>query len=148
MVTGEPRLPPVVPLALSALILVVTGGIDLAAQLPGPAPLGPAVATLTAAAAALLAAVTALTRVREFAWHTFFTVAGWTLAAYTVIAGMLELVFTLDHTPGTLLLVLTLMLAIFAVDIPLLLAFSVARYQPSAPAHADMGMRPPPANSE
>ena len=52
------------------------------------------------------------------------------MLAYAIIAGMLEYVFVLDHTRGSILLVLTLMLAIFAINIPMLLAFSVARYQP------------------
>jgi hypothetical protein len=42
---------------------------------------------------------------------------------------MLEFVFVLDHTRGAVLVVLSLMLVVFAVDIPVVLAFSVARYQ-------------------
>jgi hypothetical protein len=137
------RLPPVTALTVAALILVIAGGIDLAAHLPRPAPLGPAIAALAAAAAALLVAAAMLARVRDFAWHTFFVVAGWTLAAYVVIAGMLEFVFVLDHTRGGLLVVLTLILAVFAVDVPLLLGFSVARYQPGPAAAA--GREGPPA---
>jgi hypothetical protein len=145
MVTGGAgrRLPPVTPLALTALMLVVAGGIYLAAHLPRPAPLGPAAAALAAAAAALLAAAAALARVRDFAWRTFFVVGGWALAAYLVIAGMLEFVFVLDHTRGSLLIVLTLMLAVYAVNVPLLLAFSVARYQPGPGAAAGGGDAPP-----
>jgi uncharacterized membrane protein (DUF4010 family) len=90
-----------------------------------------------------LVAAAMLARVRDFAWHTFFVVAGWTLAAYVVIAGMLEFVFVLDHTRGGLLVVLTLILAVFAVDVPLLLGFSVARYQPAPAAAA--GIQAPPA---
>jgi hypothetical protein len=137
MVTGGAgrRLPPVTALALTALMLVVAGGIDLAAHLPRPAPLGPAVA-------ALVAAAVVLARVRDFAWRTFFVVGGWALAAYLVIAGMLEFVFVLDHTRGSLLIVLTLMLAVYAVNVPLLLAFSVARYQPG---QATAGRDAPPA---
>lgn len=127
---GARPLPPVPQCATAALIFVVAGGVDLAARLPRPAPLGPAIAALALAAVALLAAAAAASRLRDFAWHTFWVVGGWTLAAYAIIAGMLEFVFVLDHTPGTLLAVLSLMLAVFAVDIPLLLAFSVARYQP------------------
>ena len=51
------------------------------------------------------------------------------LAAYVVIAGMLEYVFVYDHTSGTQLLILTLMLVVFAVNVPMLLGFSVARFQ-------------------
>ena len=128
---GGRALPPVAGCAVAALVLVVAGGIDLAAQLPRPAPLAPAVAMLAAAALALAAALVALSRVRAFAWRTFRVVGAWTLAAYVVIAGMLEYVFVLDHTPARLLTVLSLMLLVFAVDIPVLLAFSVARYQPA-----------------
>jgi hypothetical protein len=123
------QVPPVIGCAVTALILVVAGGIDLAAYLPRPAPLAPAVAALAGAVLALLAALAALSRARDFAWGTFRMVSGWTLAVYAVVAGMLEFVFVLDGTPAALLTVLSLMLAVFAVDISLLLAFSVARYQ-------------------
>ncbi len=125
----ERRLPPIAPLAVCSMALVVVGGIDLAAHIPGPAPLGPAVALLAAAGALLAGNVAVLARLREFAWDRFFQVGGWALLAYVVIAGMLEYVFVLDGTRGHLLVVLTLMLVVFAVDIPMLLAFSVARYQ-------------------
>jgi hypothetical protein len=131
---AQRKLPPVTGLAVAALILVISGGIYLAAHLPRPAPLGPPAAALAVAVLAVAAAAVLLARIRDFAWHTFFVVAGWTLAAYLVIAGMLGFVFVLDHTPGRLLVLLTLMLAVFAIDVPLLLAFSVARYQPAAVA--------------
>ena len=127
---AERKLPPVTGLAITALILVISGGIYLAAHLPRTAPLAPPAAALAMAALVLLAAAALLARVRAFAWHTFFVVAGWALAAYLVIAGMLAFVFVLDHTPARLLVLLTLMLAVFALDVPLLLAFSVARYAP------------------
>ena len=70
-----------------------------------------------------------LTRIEHFAWRLFRLVAGWVLAVYLVIAGMLEYVFVYDHTRGTQLVILTLMLVVFAVNLPLLLGFSVARYE-------------------
>ncbi len=42
---------------------------------------------------------------------------------------MIGYAFIVDGTRGSLLLILIAMLLIFAVDIPMLLAFSVARYQ-------------------
>ena len=42
---------------------------------------------------------------------------------------MLEYVFIYDHTRGSQLLILTGMLLVFAANIPLLLGFSVARFQ-------------------
>lgn len=126
----EPRLPPVAEMAVATLILVIIGGIFTAAYLPRRAPLGPPIGLIAAAGVLLIANVVALSRVREFAWDKFFLVVRWALLAYIVIAGMLEYVFVLDHTPASLLVLLTMMLVVFAVDIPLLFAFSVARYQP------------------
>lgn len=126
------RLPPIAELAMASLALVIAGGIDLAAHLPQRAPLGPAVGLLAAAGALLVADLALVTRLRPFAWRVFFQVAGWTLVAYVVIAGLLEFTFVFDHTRGSLLVVLTLSLAVFALDIPLLFGFSVARYQDPA----------------
>jgi hypothetical protein len=143
VVTGEPaasgaigaddrRLPPVTEMAVATMILVVTGGIFVTAYIPHHAPLGVPIGLVAAAGVVLIANVIALSRVREFAWDKFFLVGGWALLAYVVIAGMLEYVFIVDHTPSSQLVLLTMMLVVFAVDIPLLFAFSVARYQPAS----------------
>jgi hypothetical protein len=125
----ERRLPPVAELAVASMALVIVGGIFLAAHLPNPAPLGPVTGLLAAAAVLLAVDVVLVSRIRPFAWEVFFRVGGWALLAYAVIAGMLEYVFVLDGTRGSTLVVLTLMLVVFALAIPLLFAFSVARYQ-------------------
>ena len=122
------QLPPVAELAVAALAIVVIGGIYMAAQIPRPASLAPAVGLLVAAVLVLLVAVLLLARVREFAWGRFRQVGLWALLAYAISAGMLELVFALDRVPGPQLLLLTLMLVVYAVDIPLILAYSVARH--------------------
>jgi hypothetical protein len=128
----ERRLPPIGEVAMATIAVVVSGGVYLASYLPRRAPLGPAFAIMGVGAALLLWNIFTLSRLQDFAWDKFFLVAKWGLVAYLIVAGMLEYVFVLDHTRGGVLLVLTLMLAIFAVNIPLLLAFSVARYQPVA----------------
>ena len=69
-----------------------------------------------------------LSRVRPFAWGTFFLVARWALLAYVFIAGILGFVFVYDHTRGTTLAVLILTLVVFAVDVPTIMAFTVVRY--------------------
>ncbi|MHB2022884.1 MAG: hypothetical protein ACYCO3_06095 [Mycobacteriales bacterium] len=127
---AEAKLPPAAQLIVAALALVVTGGIYLAAHLPGRPALGPPIGLAAAAAVLLASAAALLSRVRPFAWGTFRRVGGWALTAYLVIAGMLEYVFVFDHTPARVLGVLTAMLALFAVAVPMLMAFSVARYQP------------------
>lgn len=121
--------PPVPAVCVTSMALVIVAGIYLAAHLPVRAPLGPAVGLLAASGALLVAAVAMVARLRDFAWRSFFLVLRWAALAYVVIAGMLEYVFVYDGTRGTMLVVLTLSLLVFAVDIPLLLAFCVARFQ-------------------
>ena len=129
MVTGTARkLPPIAEIAVAALALIVVGGITLASRLPRPAPLPVLIALLAAAAGLVLADVVLLARLRDFAWPVFFTVAKWTLLAYAVMYGILEFTFIYDHVTGSTLVVLTLMLTVFSVDVPLLFGFSVARY--------------------
>ena len=131
---AERRLPPIAELLMASMACVIAGGIYMAAHLPQRPPLGLAIGLL-ATGAALLAGAAALTStLRPFAWRTFRLVAGWAVVAYVVIAGLLEFTFVYDHTRGSLLVVLTLSLLVFALDIPLLLGFSVARYQDPDPA--------------
>lgn len=123
-------LPPVAEMAIATMLLVVIGGIIVVGYMPRQAPLWLPITLIVVAAAIMVVNVVALSRLGSFAWHTFFTVGRYALLAYIVIAGMLEFIFVFDHTPSTILVLLTVMLAIYAVDIPLLFAFSVARYQP------------------
>lgn len=125
----ERRLPPITELAIASMMLVVIGGIYIAAYVPKAVPLGPAVGLLVAAGVVLGANVIVLSRLQGFAWRRFFQVFGWSLLGYAVIAGMIGYVFVDDGTRGGVLVVLIAMLLVYAVDIPLLLGFSVARYE-------------------
>jgi hypothetical protein len=126
---AERQFPPIQQIAVATLVLIVIGGIYTAAHLPRHVPQGPTIGLLAGACVLLAVNVALLSRIEGFAWKTFRLVAGWVLAAYAVIAGMLEYVFVYDHTRGSQLVILTAMLAVFAVNIPLLLGFSVARFQ-------------------
>lgn len=112
------------------MAFVIAGGVYLGAYFPRPAPLAPVVSLLIAAGVLLVINIVAVSRLKPFAWEVFFRVAGWALLAYIVITGLIAYIFVLDHARGTMLVVLILMLVGFAVNVPLLLAFSVARYQP------------------
>ena len=70
----------------------------------------------------------ALARVSDFPWGRFFDVAKWALIAYLIIAGMIEYSFLRDHVSGGTLVVLSLSLLVFAVHVPVLIGFTVARY--------------------
>ncbi len=125
---AERPLPPVTQLGMVSLSLIVAGGIYLSAHLPRHVPIGPAVALLAASTLLLALNIFALSRVPDFAWQRFFEVGKWSLLAYVVIAGMIEYVFLRDHVSGGALVVLTLSLAVFAVHVPMLVGFTVARY--------------------
>ena len=130
---GEAHLPPVTALGMLSLALVLVGGIYLSAHLPEHVPLGPAVALLAASMVVFVVNVVALSRVKGFAWGRLFEVAKWALLAYSIIAAMIEYVFLRNDTSGGPLVVLTLSLIVFALNVPLLIGFTVARYaQPDA----------------
>jgi hypothetical protein len=129
----ERRLPPVTPIAMTSLALIVIGGIYLAAHIPNHVPLGPAIALLAASALLLAINLALLARVEGFAWNRFFEVGKWALLAYAAIAGMIEYVFLRNHVRGGTLVVLTLSLVVFAVHVPTLIGFTVARfYEPES----------------
>jgi hypothetical protein len=128
------KLPPVAEIAVASIALMLAGGVYLAAHLPGHPSLAVPVATLAAGGAATAANLALLSRIRPFAWPVFFLVFRWALAAYLIIAAVLSFVFIRDHTPAPTLAVLLATLAVFAVNVPLILAFTVARYQPAGRA--------------
>jgi hypothetical protein len=127
--TPAPSEPKVTELGMLSIGLVAAGVIYLAASLPRHAALGPAVALLAAAAAVLALNLAVLARRPGFAWRRFRLVAGWMLLVYVVISGMIEYAFVYDHTRGAVLLVMTLLLAIFTLNVPLIAAFTVARFE-------------------
>ncbi len=131
---SERRYPPFTQLGMLSLALIVIGGIYLASHLPQHVPLGPAIALLIASAAVLAVNLASLRRVKDFAWERFFYVAKWALLAYAITAGMIEYAFLRDQVSGAPLVILTLSLIVYAVQVPTLIAFTVARY-----AHTNAG---------
>ncbi len=129
---AERKLPPVTELGMASLALIVAAGIYLAAHLPKHVPLAPAVVLLAASVVLLATNLLLLSTVRGFAWPQFFSVARWALLAYAVIAGMIEYSFLRDHVSGGPLVVLTLSLVVFAVHVPVLIGFTVARFATGA----------------
>ncbi|MDE3131292.1 MAG: hypothetical protein KGL16_09065 [Acidobacteriota bacterium] len=124
----EQHYPPVTQVAMASLALIVAGGIYLSANLPEHVSLGPAIVLLALSAVLMVFNLLSLARVKDFAWDRFFAVAKWSLLAYIVIAGMVEFVFVHNHVSGSPLVVLTLSLIVFAIHVPMLVGFTVARY--------------------
>jgi len=122
-------MPPVTEIGAGSMIAIAASVIYLASYLPKRAPLGPAIALIAVAAGLQLVNWTLIARIRPFAWSRFFQVGRWTLLAYLVIAGMIEFAFIYDQTRGVQLVLMTLALALFVLNVPVLVAFTVARYQ-------------------
>jgi uncharacterized membrane protein YccC len=125
---NEDRYPPFTQLGMLSLALIVAGGIYLSSHLPEHVPLGPAVALLAASTLVLAVNMLLLSRVPDFAWPRFFQVAKWALLAYVVTAGLIEYAFLRNHVSGGPLVILTLSLAVYALQVPTLIGFTVARY--------------------
>lgn len=128
------RLPPIAQLTICSLALVVIGGILMASYVPRQPPL--AVPAALAAVSAVLALTSGflLSRLEQFAWPRFFLAFRWALLAYVISAGMIGFAFVRDHTRGAPLALVIVMLVIFALDVPVVIAFTVARY--SSPPYA------------
>jgi len=105
------RYPPVAPLTVSSLALVVIGGILMASYVPRQPPLTIPAALTAVSAALVLTGVFLMSRLEQFAWPRFFLAFRWALLA-----------------------LVTVMLVIFALDVALVIAFTVARY--SSPPHS------------
>jgi len=129
---SERKLPPFTELGMLSLALIVIGGIYLSSHIPQHVPLGLPIALLIASAALVVVNLVLLSRVPGFAWHRFFQVGKWALLAYLITAGLIEYAFLRNHLRGGPLVILTLSLLVYAVQVPALIAFTVARYETSA----------------
>jgi hypothetical protein len=122
------KLPPVTEIGAASMIVIAGGVIFNASYLPKHAPMTGAIIFLIVAAALVAVNAVILTRITDFARERFTQVAGWSLLAYAVIGGMIEYAFVYDHTRGSQLVILTLMLVLFVINVPILIGFTVARY--------------------
>jgi len=129
---NEQRYPPITELGMLSLALIVAGGIYLSSHIPQHVPLGPAIALLIASTMVLVVNLALLSRVSDFAWARFFQVGRWALLAYLFTAGMIEYAFLQGHLSGGPLVILTLSLVVYALQVPTLIGFTVARYETSA----------------
>ncbi|MGH3026563.1 MAG: hypothetical protein ACRDLR_08970 [Gaiellaceae bacterium] len=121
--------PPIWECGVAALICVVVSVVYLASYLPGKPNTVPAYVLLAAATLLVVAQGVLIGSLAQFSRRSFHQVAGWALLAYIVIAGMIEYVFLRNHTSGEELALLTWGLVLFTIDVPVILGFTVARYQ-------------------
>ena len=129
--------PPFTEVGMLSLALVVIGGIYLSSHIPQHVSLGLPTALLIASAALVAINLALLSRVPGFAWFRFFQVGKWALAAYLFTAALIEYAFLRNHLKGGPLVILTLSLLVYAVQVPAMIAFTVARYETPAGDGAD-----------
>ena len=134
---SERKFPPFTEVGMFSLALIVIGGIYLSAHIPQHVPLGPPTALLIASALLVAFNLFTLTRIPDFAWDRFFQVGKWALLAYLVTAGLIEYAFLRNHLRGGPLVILTLSLLVYAVQVPAMIAFTVARYDTPGGAEAE-----------
>jgi hypothetical protein len=140
---AESKYPPFTQVGMASLALIVAGGIYLSSHLPRHVPLAPAITLLVISAGLVAFNLASLTRVGDFAWPRFFQVAKWAGLAYLFTAAMIEYAFLRDHVSGGALVILTLSLMVYALQVPTLIAFTVARY--ATPDDLDVAAAAPPA---
>lgn len=126
---GDTTHSPIRLFAIGSLVCAILSAGIMAAYVPNPSPLGWSWGFLIASAVLLVACVVGLLRRRDFAWSRFFTVAKYVVLMTAVISAMLEYVFVFDGMRGTALVIMSVVLAITAIDIPILWGFSVARHE-------------------
>lgn len=130
-----PKLPPVTEIGMASLALILAGAIYMVISLPEKVSLAPAIVLLVLSVALIGVNLVLLSRAKGFAWGRFFQIARYTLAAYVIEAALIEYVFLHNHLSGGSLVVLTLSIVVFAVNVPVLVGFTVARFHlPAAPA--------------
>jgi uncharacterized membrane protein len=127
---GVRRLPEPNVIAVVSIVLVFFAIGTLASYLPRHAPLAATVTLLVLAVVVGLAAVWRLVVSRVFARSTFAVVAKPALIAVATAAGFIEFAFLYDKTRGSSLAILTAGLIVIVIELPLLLAYSVARHEP------------------
>ncbi len=132
----EKHYPPVTEVGMASLGLIVAGGIYLASHIPEQVPLAPAIILLILSAALLVFNIVSMMRVDDFPWRRFFEVARWALLAYTITAGLIAFVFIRNQVSGATLAILLLSLVVYALQVPILIGFTVARYYNPEPVVA------------
>jgi dolichyl-phosphate-mannose--protein O-mannosyl transferase len=126
---GDTTRSPIVTCTIGSIVSAFLAVGFLAAYLPQQPPLAIPIALLLLSVVLLIAAVAFMRQLRNFAWALFFSVARWVLVLTLTFAVMAEFVFLYDRTPAGPLAIMTVVLILAAVNVPILMAFSVARHE-------------------
>lgn len=126
---GDTSWSPVVGCTIGSIVSSFLSLGIIAAYLPKSPPAVWPLGLLGASAALLLTAIALLAARPGFAWRLFFQVARWVVVLTAVFAAMAVYVFVSDGTPRSTLAILATVLGLAALNVPLLIGFSVARHE-------------------
>jgi hypothetical protein len=126
---GDIKSSPIITCITGTVISCVLAAGIIIAHFPGPAPLWGSIMWICIAAGLTVASAVLIIRRRPFARGVFFTVAKWVFLYMLVLTGVGEYVVVFDGTRGEPLVIITIVLVLFLVNVPMLWGFSVARHE-------------------
>jgi len=126
---GDTKSSPVIACIIVTIISCILAAGIIIAHIPEQAPIWGSVMWMCIAVVLTIATMVLILRKRPFARKVFFTVAKWVFLYILVLTGMGEYVIVFDGTRGETLVVMTIILLLFLVNIPMLWGFSVARHE-------------------
>ena len=126
---GDTKSSPVIACIIGTIISCIIAAGIIIAHIPEPAPIWGSVMWMCIGGALTVATIILIARKRRFARKLFFKVAKWVFLYILILTGMGEYVMVFDGTRGESLVVMTIILLLFLVNIPMLWGFSVARHE-------------------
>jgi len=126
---GDTKSSPVIACIIGTVISCILAAGIIIAHMPRPAPIWGSVMWVGIAAALTIVTIVLILRKKSFARKLFLKVAKWVFLYILVLTGMGEYVIIFDGTRGETLVVITIILLLFLVNIPMLWGFSVARHE-------------------
>ncbi len=126
---GDTRSSPIILcITVTVISCILAAGIMIA-HFPGPAPLWGSWMWVGIAAGLTIASTILILRRKPYARKLFFKVAGWVFLYILILTGVGEYVIVFDGMRGEPLVIMTIILILFLINIPLLWGFSVARHE-------------------
>ncbi len=126
---GDTSNSPIVACITGTIVSCILAAGIILAYFPGPAPLWGSVLWVCIASVLTLVSIVLIIRRKSFARRLFFKVAKWVFLYILVISGVGEYVLVFDGTRGGTLVIMTIILVLFLINIPMLWGFSVARHE-------------------
>ena len=126
---GDTTYSPIIACITATVISCILAAGIMIAHFPGPSPMWGSILWESVAAALTIVSTVLILTKKPFARKLFFTVAKWVFLYILVMSGMGEYVLVFDGTRGEPLVVMTIILLLFLVNVPMLWGFSVARHE-------------------